>query len=75
MGAAVSRYRLRSLIGLLHIYLGSHPNSHEDFPSRGVCAAIDQMQRLSVRGCGFLCPSSLRLPVHGLSKMRSIQND
>lgn len=64
-GAAVSRYRLRSLIGLLHIYLGSHPISLEDFPLRGACAAIDQMQRLRVRGCGFLCPSSLRLSVHG----------
>lgn len=59
----------------IYVYLGSHTNPLEDFPPRGVCAAIDEMQRLRVRGRGFLCPSSLRLSVHGWLKMRIIQND
>lgn len=51
-GAAVSRYHLRSLNGLLHIF----SRSLQDFTPCGACAAIDQMQQLRARGCGFLYP-------------------
>lgn len=43
-GAAVSRYRLRSLIGLLLIYLGSHPSSLEDFPPCGAWRVLQSIR-------------------------------
>lgn len=63
--AAISRYRLRSLIGLLHIYLGSHPSSLEDFPPRGAWRVLQSIRcrdwesvgagSSALLLCGFLC--------------------
>ena len=55
------RYHVTTCGRLMGYCIYSHSRSLEDFSPRGACAAIDQMQQLRARGCGFLCPSSLRL--------------
>lgn len=50
------RYHVTTCGRLMGYCIYSHSRSLQDFSPCGACAAIDQMQQLRARGCGFLYP-------------------